>query len=163
MNRNSSTGSYTDFDPFHSTIGYDRMFDRINRVFSEVPAVTKQKYPFYNIIRHNEDDITLELAVAGFSEDDINISVADGILTIEGTLEDKIEHHKYVHKGIGNRGFSRKFTLSDTTEVIGAHLENGLLKINLKNIIPDHKKPKQINISKGDSFVKPAEKELLIE
>lgn len=163
MTRHNSFNNMMDFDPFQNTIGYDRMFDRINRIFADIPAQSKQKYPFYNIIRHSDDDIELELAVAGFSEEDINISVADGILTIEGELQDKVEPEKYLHKGIGSRAFSRKFSLSDTTEVVGAHLENGLLKISLKSIVPDHKKPKQIPISKGGKKELPADKELLIE
>jgi len=153
-----------DFDPFHSTIGYDRMLDRINRALNDFPTHVKQKYPFYNIIRHTENETELEIAVAGFSEDDINVSVSEGILTIEGSSEDSVDPSKYLHKGIGTRSFTRKFSLSDTTEVTGARMENGLLKISLETIVPEHKKTKQIPISKGSvQHEQASEKELLIE
>lgn len=150
MTRQNVFNALMDFDPFMNTIGYERMFDRLNRIAAD--TVQPQKYPPYNIVKQSDDIFDIELAVAGFSEDDINITVTDGIISIEGSKVTKIDEKdtdKYIHRGIGTRSFTRKFSLSDTLEVKGAAMENGMLVIRLENIVPDHKKPKQIAIETG--------------
>ena len=156
----SAFNSLMDFDPHQNTIGYDRMFDRVNRMLQDINGQVNQKYPPYNIIRH-EDNVSIELAVAGFAQDDINITVTDGILTIEGSKTEKLGNDKYIHKGIGTRSFTRKFSLSDNTEIVGASMENGMLVIGLKEVVPEHKKPRQIAITNGNTVK--SEKEFLTE
>lgn len=138
-------------DPFF--VGFDRVFDRMNAASKLTNA---QKYPPYNIIKTDENDYLIELAVAGFGHDDIDIELHDGVLTVSGKVEATAEDN-YVYKGIANRSFERRFTLADTVEVEGVDLHQGILAIKLKNVIPEEKKPRKIPIGK------PAEKQLLTE
>lgn len=129
-------------DPFF--IGFDRMIDRMREA---TPGQTN--YPPYNIVKTDEDHYELQLAVAGFTEDDLELEVKDGILTVEGKKEGD-EDRNYIHKGISARSFRRTFTLSDTIVVNGADLIDGILTVELENVIPEEKKPKQIPISRGE-------------
>jgi molecular chaperone IbpA len=88
----------------------------------------------------------VELAVAGFSKDEIEITIADGKLTITGAKADKNEDIQYVYKGIGTRSFTKTLKVIDTIEVQGAEFKDGILRIGLENIIPEHKKPRKIEI-----------------
>jgi molecular chaperone IbpA len=115
-----------------------------------------QKYPPYNIVKTDENDYLIELAVAGFGTDDIDIELHNGALTITGNIETSSED-KYVYKGIANRSFERRFTLADTVEVEGVDIHQGILTVRLKNVIPEEKKPRKIPIGK------PTEKQLLTE
>ena len=137
------------------TVGFDSMFDRL---FGDIQRTeTASGYPPYNIRKDDEEKYTIEMAVAGFTDSDISVVLKDSKLTVEGKVEDKDEKKKHLYKGIANRSFKRDFTLADTIEVEGADLENGILLISLKNIIPDHKKPKTIK-SNLFSIVKVAKK-----
>jgi molecular chaperone IbpA len=129
-------------DPFF--IGFDRMLDRMT---ATTPGQTNN-YPPYNIIKVDEDNYAIELAVAGFIEDEINIEVKEGVLYVLGE-KDKEESSEYLHKGISARSFHRSFTLSDTIVVKGADLQQGILTIELENIIPEEKKPRKIDIGKS--------------
>ncbi len=102
------------------------------------------------------------MAVAGFTQEDIEVLLQDGKLTVTGKVTNEEDGGKLLHRGIANRAFTREFTLSDTIEVEGADLENGILLISLKNIIPDHKKPKTIKVTSGGKIVE-GKKELLTE
>lgn len=126
-------------DPFF--IGFDRMLDRMK---ATTPGQTN--YPPYNIIKKEEHLYELQLAVAGFAQDDIKIEVKDGTLTIEGKKSADDEVANYVHKGISSRAFRRMFTLSDTMVVNGADMTDGILTIALENVIPEEKKPRIIEI-----------------
>ena len=139
-------------DPFF--VGFERIADRVNAA-SKLAGV--QKYPPYNIVKTDENSYFIELAVAGFKEDDIDIELHNGVLTVRGdnTVEDKEDN--YIFKGIANRSFERRFTLADTMLVEEVNLEQGILTIGLKNIIPEEKKPRKIPISK------PIERQLLTE
>ena len=123
-------------------IGFDRMFD----IF-ENTLVEKSTFPHHNIIRKGDNEYQVELAVAGFTEDDINIELDNGVLHIKGTKE-TAENVNYLHRGIAYRSFHKTIQLADTIEVIGASLENGILTVELENIIPEEKKPKKIPIAK---------------
>lgn len=131
-------------DPF--LVGFDRIFDRMhtmNRL-----AEKQNSYPPYNIIKTGEHNYEIELAVAGFKESELDITIKDGLLTIEGDVvnAEKADEVEYMHKGIGMRHFKRIFTLSDTVEIRGADLEGGILTIKLENVIPEEKKPRKIAI-----------------
>ena len=134
-------------DPFFSTrvLGFESLFDRL-QMLSE--SSSRSTYPPYNI-RRDGNDIFVEVAVAGLSKDDLEIELADGILSISyawpstQVVNDKNE---LVYQGIAQRAFNQQFTLSDDVVVKGAELVNGLLTIGLERIIPDERKPKRIDI-----------------
>lgn len=129
---------------FHrATIGFDRMFEDLNREFTNTKS---QGYPPYNVVQETDDEYTISLAIAGFSMDDLDITLEKDTLTIEGTSPDVPEGKNYLHKGIGNRNFRRQFTLAEHIEVEDAELENGMLHINLVRNVPEAQKPKKISI-----------------
>ena len=125
-------------DPYF--IGFDKM---LNKLSATTPGQTN--YPPYNIIKTEENHYELQLAIAGFSKDELEIEVKDGVLHIEGR-KDVEDVKTYLHKGISARAFRRTFTLADTIVVNGADLADGILTITLENIIPEEKKAKKIAI-----------------
>ena len=127
-------------DPFF--IGFNRELDRLNAVHN---LATRQAYPPYDIIKLNEDKYKLSLAVAGFSKDDINVSIDNGTLIVKGELVE-ITDAEVVHKGIAGRKFTRTFALGEYMEVTGAEMKDGMLHIDIDRIIPEDKKPKEIAI-----------------
>jgi molecular chaperone IbpA len=127
-------------DPFF--IGMDRELDRLMNVRG---IATKQSYPPYDIIRLGEDSYLLKLATAGFSREDLEITVNNGTLVITGE-KTEADEYKYLHKGIGMRKFTRTFALGEYMEVVSASVEDGILHINVKREIPEEKKPKKITI-----------------
>ena len=136
-------------DPFF--IGFDRMIDRMR---SQTPGQTN--YPPYNIVKTSDDEYELQLAIAGFTYDDLDVELKEGVLTITGdknfgrsSLPEDTTH--YIHRGISARNFRRTFTLSDTIVVNGASLENGILTVELEDVIPEEKKPRKIEISGGNN------------
>lgn len=135
-------------------VGFERIFDRMNAV-SKLTSV-QQKYPPYNIVKADENTYLIELAVAGFGEEDLDIEIHNSVLTIRGNVADTQESTDYIFKGIAARNFERKFTLADTVEVKDITLTQGMLIIRLENIIPDEKKPRKLFI--GSS---PGKQELL--
>ena len=148
------------FDPFYSrTVGFERIFDRLSRI-AEENMPSQSSYPPYNIHRKGDDKFDIEIAVAGFSEEDLDIEYKDNELTIEGKKKEE-EQSDYVHKGIANRGFKKVWHIEDHTEVIGAELKNGLLKVSLEKIVPEELKPKKIQINKKQE--RRSTKELLQE
>lgn len=142
------------FDPFlpnlaRGTVGFDDVFKKL-ATFTE--AVTKVPlYPPYNIKKTAENTYVIELAVAGFGQQDIELTLEDGVLTVKGQVstDDKAD---YLFKGIADRAFTRKFTLSDTVEIQNADLINGMLKIWLEKFVPETKKPKKIKINNKETF-----------
>ena len=129
-------------DPFF--IGFDSMFNKLNQL--EKANVTN--YPPYNLIKTGEDTYLIELAVAGFDEEDFDIELHDGVLTVKAEVGETDTSTNYLHKGIAARNFVRKFTLADTVEVDGVSLHQGMLTIRLNNVIPEEKKPKKILIGR---------------
>ena len=127
-------------DPFF--IGMDREMNRLMRVHG---AATKQSYPPYDIIQLGEDNYLLKLAAAGFSKEDLEITVKDGTLVVAGE-QTEADDRKYLHKGIAMRNFTRTFALGEYMEVVSAEMENGVLIVNIKREVPEEKKPKQITI-----------------
>ena len=146
---NITTGRIN-FGPLHhsilnSTLGYESMFDRIETLLNQ-PDTNQDKYPPHNNIQIDEFNYIVELAVAGFTKSEIDITIEDGSLTIKGA-KDTVENDigvEYLHKGISNRAFTKVIRMVDTVEVKGAIYVDGILKITLENIIPEHKKPRKI-------------------
>ena len=134
-----------DFSPLYkTTVGFDRLaslFDELSTADNNSPA-----YPPYNIERINEDEYRISMAVAGFTEAELNIEIEGNALSISGQKVEKDDKTEYLLRGIATRNFERKFELDDYVIVTGADLENGLLHIALKREVPDAKKPKSIPI-----------------
>ena len=140
-----SAFNFRQFDPFF--VGFDRMWSEMDRLQQSVGFTQKQGYPPYNIVKHDDEKYTIELAIAGFGEEDINVDVAEDVLTIKGKVPSVEDGPETIHKGIAGRNFERKFTLADTIVCNGATLENGMLKVELERIIPEEKKPRLIPIN----------------
>jgi len=132
------------FDPF--SIGYDKMFDRLE-LFNTALSKAVPGYPPYNIKKTEKNFYVLELAVAGFSKEDIDIELTDGSLTVSASAKTSDSKEEFLHKGIADRSFKRKFELADNVEIRNADLKDGMLKISLEYIVPDNKKPKKIEIN----------------
>ena len=127
-------------------VGFDRVFDDMFKYIEHNTSSTG--YPPYNIIRDGEK-FQIEIALAGVKKEDVSITVAEGVLTIEhkpAGEEDLGNSWDWIHKGIAQRSFKRNFTLSDDIVVQGSRMENGMLYIELERIIPEEKKPKTIAI-----------------
>jgi molecular chaperone IbpA len=106
-------------------------------------------YPPYNIVKKDENHYTIELAVAGFGQSDIDIEMEDGKLVVRGNIKAEESEDNFLFRGIANRAFSRAFVLNDEVEVKDAELFNGMLKIFLERLIPEQKKPKKIAVKAG--------------
>ncbi len=138
-----------DFSPlFRSTIGFDRLarlVDSATRVDS-----TALSYPPYNIETTGEDSYRLTMAVAGFSQDEIDITVHENTLLVSGKAKQEDENGRYLHRGIARRAFERRFSLADHIKVAGASLNNGLLHVDLVREIPETMKPRTIKVTSGE-------------
>jgi molecular chaperone IbpA len=129
-----------------TTLGFERFFDEVERMLDGEIKQTTQSFPPHNIIKLDDNRYVVELAVAGFSKDDIDVTVADGTLIIKGEKKEGTPNVQYLHRGIGTRSFTKTLTVADTIEVKGAEFKDGILRVGLENIIPDHKKPRKIEI-----------------
>jgi molecular chaperone IbpA len=138
------------FSLANNGIGFDHMFDRLEKLSSNM--IQNTSYPPYNIKKVEDNKYVIEVAVAGFGKQDLELELQDSTLTIKGNttldtvLEDGVDV-TYLYRGIANRNFTRKFTLADSVEIKNAQFINGLLKVWLENVIPESKKPKKIDIS----------------
>ena len=124
-----------------SILGFDSMFERLNRTFDHQP----QTYPPHNVIKSSEDEVVVELALAGYSEEDISIQVEQEQLIITGEKPNGEE--EYLHHGISSKRFKKAFTLGEYMVVQNAAFENGMLKIYIERIVPEEKKPRTIEIN----------------
>ncbi len=137
----------TDLSPLYRTmVGFDRL---ANMMDTATRLDGAQGYPPYNIERLDEDAFSIELAVAGFAEDDLDIETNDGLLTVTGrhAKTEDADTREFLHRGIAERGFIRRFQLADHVIVTGAQLKNGLLRVELLRELPEAKKPRKIAIS----------------
>jgi len=133
-----------------SSVGFD-VFDNIfDSVFNLNESNTS--YPPYNILK-SDNNYTISLAIAGFSKDEIDVSLQENELVIKGVAKDQDEKIEFLHRGIAGRNFERKFRLADTIKVSDASYEDGLLNIYLEREIPEHQKPRKIEIN-NKSFKK---------
>jgi molecular chaperone IbpA len=135
---------------YRSSVGFDRLGSLINHALTA--ESTSSGYPPYNIEVLDENRYAITLAVAGFSQEELNIQVEKGVLSVSGNKAVKDER-QYLYQGIANRTFERKFNLADYVEVTGADLSNGLLTISLEKEIPEAVKPKSIAINQGGNVL----------
>jgi len=133
---------WRDISPF--AVGFDRSLNALSILANSKTQTSN--YPPYNIRKVSEDQYTIELAVAGFEERDIDIELVEETLTIEGKKSEDASEG-LLHQGLASRNFIRKFILSDDMVVKGAALANGMLYIGLERVIPDHKKPQKIKLT----------------
>lgn len=139
---------HVDFSPlYRSTVGFDRMFSMLDSLTNGENGASS--YPPYNIERTGEDAYRITMAVAGFSDSDLSIEAKENVLTVTGEKADDADRKELLYRGIASRAFERRFQLADYVEVKGAHLENGLLHIDLKREIPEAMKPRKIAIGAG--------------
>ena len=127
------------------TIGFDRLFDELNRSFAN--SKSDGNYPPHNVIQLSDTTYQIELAVAGFAEDEIDVELKENLLTVRGTRENDEVQPVYLHKGIATRNFTRTFPLGEHVEVSGATVRNGILVIDLQLEIPEEKQAKKIAIT----------------
>ncbi len=140
-----------DFPHFtRSTVGFDRLFEELNRDFTNSKSTG---YPPYNVAELNNDEWMISVAVAGFGMENLDITLDKNTLTVEGTAPGGDEEVKYLHKGIGGRNFRRSFTLAEHIEVEGAELKNGILNIHLVRNVPEALQPKKIAIKTLDNLI----------
>jgi molecular chaperone IbpA len=135
---------------FRSAIGFDRMANMVDSMMAG--AETQSNWPPYNIEKHGDDDYRISMAVAGFKDSELDVTVHDQMLIIRGTQSDQNAEQAvtYLHRGIAGRNFERRFQLADFIQVHGASIENGLLHIELQRVIPEAMKPRKINISSAN-------------
>ena len=132
------------------TIGFDNVFDHFERMFDDdVFRAPMANFPPYNIVKTGDFTYDVELALAGYSKDDITVDYADNILTVKSVKksdEESKDEDGVLHRGIAKRYFSKAFTIAEDVEVKGAELKDGLLKVSMERIIPEAKKPRSIQI-----------------
>jgi molecular chaperone IbpA len=132
------------------SIGFDNMFDQFESLLSDGGLSTQSNYPPYNIRKAGKDKYSIEVAVAGFNKDDVEVEYEDNLLTVKTKKVDKAVEKdmdgEIIHRGISQRSFSRSFTIADDIKVEGAEIKDGLLTINCEKIVPEQKKRKLIPI-----------------
>jgi len=133
--------------PRSGFIGFDHIFDQLENIHKHA----KDHYPPHNVVKEDDFKFTLELAVAGFKQEHIDIEVNDGVLTIKGDRPARREQNKYVHKGISARNWKKSFRLSEYTEVNGADLQDGILTVSLEVVLPAEKQPRKILIGNEEN------------
>ena len=134
------------FDNFNQltpyAVGYDKIFDNLSRYVDN--SVTSTGFPPYNIRKEGDYNYVIEMALAGFGKDDIEVEVAENTLSVRS--DGKKDTDDSVYRGISFRRFNRKFTLADDIVVNGASLENGMLTVDLERVVPEEKKPRLIEV-----------------
>ena len=126
-------------------IGFDHLFDDLMRVSN---LQSNSNYPPHNVIKTGDDTVTIEVAVAGFAEGEIDIALEKRMLTITGARKQaEDETHEYLHRGISSRDFKHTFTLAEHVEVGNAVIQNGILAVKLERLVPEEAKPKTIAIT----------------
>lgn len=139
-----------DFTPlYRSAIGFDRLFNQMEKNI----AGNNAGYPPYNIEQQDEHHYRITMAVAGFSESQLDITQQQNILVVTGTFGEEKTERQYLYQGIAERDFERKFQLADHVKVIGAQMENGLLHIDLEHEVPEEVKPRKIEINRSGDLL----------
>lgn len=148
--------AFKDFDKFF--VGFDDTYNKLSKLHDDI---TKNipNYPPYNIRKVEDNKYVIELAVAGFSTSDVEITFEDNKLIVSGKTHDDADN--FLFKGIANRAFTRTFALDDQIVIDNAEMVNGMLKIALDRIVPEHKKPRKIEVKSGET--KTSKKQLLTE
>ena len=146
---------FKDFDKFF--VGFDDTYNRLAKIHDDITQ-NIPNYPPYNIKKVDDNKYVIELAVAGFAKQDIEITIEDNKLIVKGNAADDTDN--FIFKGIANRAFTRTFALDDQIEIKDAALFNGMLKIALDRIIPEHKKPRKIEVKEPQEK---SERQFLVE
>ena len=149
MTNNKALSIFNQLRPV--TVGFDNVFDHFESMFDEgmfrMPTATN--FPPYNIVKTGEYTYDVELALAGFSKDDIEVHYENNMLTVKSKQKDKAEAKDsdgVIHRGISKRWFSKSFTIADDVEIKGAELKDGLLKVSMERIVPEGKKARSIEV-----------------
>lgn len=137
------THSFKDLDRFF--VGFDKVAEKVANIADQSVKLATN-YPPYNIKKIDDNKYIIEMAVAGFGKNELEIEIADDKLIVKGNHTDDGSGPQYLYQGLAMRPFTRTFNLADNVEIQGASLFNGILKIALEAIIPEHKKPKKIDI-----------------
>lgn len=141
-----------DFTPYRrSTVGFDRLFD----MMENSPGPSQDNYPPFDLIQLDENDYRIDLAVAGFMSDEIEITAQQNVLIVAGKKRDE-DDSRFVHRGIATRSFERRFALADHIQVRSADLKDGLLSVEVVREIPESMKPRKIGIGGGDAGTRSA-------
>lgn len=133
-----------------ATVGFDRLLstmEEFDKIFEKTKTPT---YPPYNIVKFDDESYEIQIAVAGFSKEDVDIQLNQNVLTVNGVSQKVESSIQYLHHGLASRDFRHTFRLSDNVIVDSADMINGVLKINLKNVIPEEKKPRKIQIGNSE-------------
>ena len=138
---NKTLSIWNDLRPF--SVGFDDLFDHFN---NQLEIKQTPSYPPYNINRIDDLNYQIEMALAGFSKNDIEVKTVDGQLTIKSVESDSKDEKETLHRGISKRKFSRSFTLAEDIKVNGAELKDGMLLVELEKIVPEEKRPRTIDI-----------------
>ena len=132
---------------FRTAIGFDRMANMVDSIVAG-GLDNQSNWPPYNIEKYDENSYRISMAVAGFSEDELDVTIHDQTLTVRGINEGKSDDNiEYLHRGVAGRNFERRFQLADFIEVENASMQDGLLHIELQRVIPDAMKPRRIDIN----------------
>ena len=131
------------FTPY--AVGFDRVFDRLQDFATHQTVSTG--FPPYNIRKNGEYNFVIEIALAGLSKDDLEVEIAEGVLTVRTKEKKDEDGGELLHRGISYRQFTRKWTVADDVVVNGAKMENGMLLIELERVVPEEKKPRLLKIS----------------
>ena len=142
------------------SIGFENILKEVEDLLA---APVNQSFPPHNIIKVDDYQYIVELAIAGFNKQEVTITLKDALLEIKGQKNPDDADVQYLHKGIGTRSFIKTIKLADTVEVRGAEFKDGILRIALENVVPESKKPRQIEISDSIPTIVAKEKELLVE
>ena len=137
---------------YRATVGFDQIADMMDRVLAN--DVAQPTYPPYNIEKTADDAYRISIAVAGFSDADLNVEVKDHALVVSARKAEDTQERTYLHRGIATRAFERRFQLADHVRVVGASHADGMLHIDLEREIPEALKPRRIEIAKADSVSK---------
>ena len=134
---------------YRATVGFDQVADMMDRILADTAQTPS--YPPYNIEKTADDAWRISIAVAGFSEDELGVEVRENALIVTARKSDEAEEKTYLHRGIANRAFERRFTLADHVRVTGASHLNGMLHIDLTREVPEALKPRRIEIARGNT------------
>ena len=146
-----------DFSPlFRSSIGFDQMLNALETASRVEPF---NNWPPYDIVKAGEDDYRIAMAVAGFAQNDLTVTQEQNLLIVSGQRPED-DNARYLHRGIANQTFQRRFELADHVRVVGAKLRNGLLVIDLKRELPEAMKPRRIEIAAGATLPKVEAKQI---
>ena len=134
---------------YRATVGFDQIADMMDRIITDTASAPS--YPPYNIEKTADDAWRISIAVAGFAEEDLSVEVRDNALIVSARKAADEDERTYLHRGIANRAFERRFALADHVRVSGASHVNGMLNIDLVREVPEALKPRRIEISNGDT------------